>query len=119
MVALDVFHPHTVDAAKSLLAQGGVHIQPDAARSLHLPREWVRSLPGARKVAADEVVDWLPRQALRQPLGLRMAGSVERHIHLPLETQLAVPFGLTVAQEDQLCHAGVLRVPRTEARTNA
>jgi hypothetical protein len=62
-------------------------------------------LLGALQVAAEQLIGGLGSQALAQPLGLRVPEVIERDVDLALETLLAVPVGLAMADEDEVGHA--------------
>ena len=105
MLRLDVLHPHAVDAAETLLAQRriGDAVQPQ------LSGDRLCGLPSAQQVAGVQAVCLFAGQALGQPPCLLHADGIQPHVHVSLETQLAIPVGLAVAQEDQFGHDLIIR----------
>ncbi|MNV42274.1 hypothetical protein D3C71_1339430 [compost metagenome] len=107
VLQLDVIHALAVHHAKVLLTQGAVGEGVDAGLGEQHLQAGRGGLLGADEVAADEVVHHgaLCSQTLSQAAGLFVASGVEGYVHMALKTQLPVPVGLAVADQNQFSHA--------------
>ena len=110
VIGFHVLHTQPVHNAKVLLAQPGVCHGVQRQVGQQRLRRRLGRLPRAQQVAAHQVLHTEPlsQQPLRHAAGLLQARGVQRHIHLALKAQLAVPVGFAVADEDEFGHGGMV-----------
>ena len=98
-----------LDDAKALFAPRVVHSCVQRETGIELPRQLrhdrLRGLARAQQIAANQVLRELARDALAQAARLLQPHVVERNVHVPLETQFAVPVGFAMADQDQFGHS--------------
>ena len=104
MALLDGAHVQPLQHAEALFAPQRLDHRLQAAHA----RQRFGRAAGALQVAADQHVDRLVGQAPAQPVGLFEADGIQGHVDLPLEAVLAVPVGLTVANDDQFGHGAIV-----------
>ena len=111
MLGFHVLHTQPVHNTKVLLAQPGVSHGVQRQVGQQRLRRRLGRLPRAQQVAAHQVLHTEPlsQQPLRHAAGLLPARGVQRHIHLALKAQLAVPVGFAVADDGQFKHRPIVR----------